>query len=113
MAPIWVYPAWPMRRVLLATTICSMSRNGTSATTTTSLPVAIINAHHSHPMAALWGDGTTSSSDGQYFRAGGRAGPGGAINSKYGIDPGAVLYTHVSGQYANTGRSIRRCSPRQ
>ena len=60
---------------------------------------AIINAHHSHPMAALWGDGTTSSSDGQYFRAGGRAGPGGAINAKYGIDPGAVLYTHVSGQY--------------
>ncbi|HBH41727.1 MAG TPA: Tn3 family transposase, partial [Rhizobiales bacterium] len=50
-------------------------------------------------MAALWGDGTTSSSDGQYFRAGGRAGPGGAINAKYGIDPGAVLYTHVSGQY--------------
>jgi TnpA family transposase len=60
---------------------------------------AIINAHHRHPMAALWGDGTTSSSDGQYFRAGGRAGPGGAINAKYGIDPGAVLYTHVSGQY--------------
>jgi TnpA family transposase len=60
---------------------------------------AIINAHHRHPMAALWGDGTTSSSDGQYFRTGGRAGPGGAINAKYGIDPGAVLYTHVSGQY--------------
>jgi TnpA family transposase len=60
---------------------------------------AIINAHHRHPMAALWGDGTTSSSDGQYFRAGGRAGPSGAINAKYGIDPGAVLYTHVSGQY--------------
>jgi TnpA family transposase len=55
-------------------------------------------------MAALWGDGTTSSSDGQYFPAGGRAGPGGAINAKYGIDPGAVLYTHVSGQY---GPSIR------
>ena len=44
-------------------------------------------------------DGTTSSSDGQYFRAGGRAGPVGAVNAKYGIDPGAVLYTHVSGRY--------------
>jgi TnpA family transposase len=43
--------------------------------------------------------GTTSSSDGQYFRAGGRAGPGGAVNAKYGIDPGVVLYTHVSGRY--------------
>ena len=60
---------------------------------------AIINAHHRHPMAAIWDDGTTSSSDGQYFRAGGRAGSGGSVNAKYGIDPGAVLYTHVSGQY--------------
>ena len=60
---------------------------------------AIINAHHQHPMAAIWDDGTTSSSDGQYFRAGGRAGPGGAINAKYGIDPGVVVYTHVSGRY--------------
>jgi Tn3 transposase DDE domain len=76
------------------------SRCGTSATTTTfAARAAIVNAHHRHPMAAIWGDGTTSSSDGQYFRAGGRAGPGDAINAKYGIDPGAVLYTHGSGQY--------------
>ncbi|MEA2962974.1 MAG: hypothetical protein QOI46_3072 [Alphaproteobacteria bacterium] len=60
---------------------------------------AIINAHNRHPMAAIWDDGTTSSSDGQYFRAGGRAGAGGSVNAKYGIDPGAVLYTHVSGHY--------------
>jgi TnpA family transposase len=60
---------------------------------------AIVNAHHKHPMAAIWDDGTTSSSDGQYFRAGGRAGSGGSVNAKYGIDPGAVLYTHVSGHY--------------
>ena len=60
---------------------------------------AIVNAHHRHPMAAIWDDGTTSSSDGQYFRAGGRAGAGGSVNAKYGIDPGAVLYTHVSGHY--------------
>jgi TnpA family transposase len=60
---------------------------------------AIIDAHHKHPMAALWDDGTTSSSDGQYFRARGRAGAGGSVNAKYGIDPGAVTYTHVSGRY--------------
>jgi TnpA family transposase len=51
-------------------------------------------------MAAIWDDGTTASSDGQYFRAGGRAGAGGAINAKYGIDPGFVFYTHVSGRYS-------------
>jgi hypothetical protein len=60
---------------------------------------ATINVHHRHPMAAIWDDGTTSSSDGQDFRAGGRAGPSGAVNAKYGIDPGVVLYTHVSGRY--------------
>jgi len=60
---------------------------------------AIINAHHHHPMASLWGDGTASSSDGQYFRSGGRAGPSGDVNAKYGIDPGVSLYTHVSDQY--------------
>jgi len=30
-------------------------------------------------------------------RAGGRA--GGAVNARYGIDPGFVIYTHVSGRY--------------
>jgi TnpA family transposase len=59
---------------------------------------AIIDAHHKHPMATIW-DGTTSSSDGQYFRAGGCARSGGSVNAKYGIDPGAVIYTHVSGHY--------------
>lgn len=51
-------------------------------------------------MAAIWDDGTTASSDGQYFRAAGRAGAGGAVNAKYGIDPGFVFYTHVSGRYS-------------
>jgi TnpA family transposase len=60
----------------------------------------IVEAHHRHPMSAIWGDGTDSSSDGQYFRAGGRAGPGGDVNAKYGIDPGIVLYTTQSGQYS-------------
>jgi TnpA family transposase len=61
---------------------------------------AIVNAHHKHPMAAIWDDGATASSDGQYFRAGGRASAGGAVNAKYGIDPGFVFYTHVSGRYS-------------
>lgn len=60
---------------------------------------AIINAHHKHPYAAIWDDGTTSSSDGQYFRTGGRAAVAGNVNAKYGIDPGGVLYTHVSGRF--------------
>jgi len=60
---------------------------------------AIVDAHHRHPLAAMWGDGTDSSSDGQYFRAGGHAGTTGDVNAKYGINPGVVLYTTQSGQY--------------
>ena len=56
---------------------------------------AIINTHNRHPMAAIWDDGTTSSSDGQYFRAGGRAGVGGSVNAEYGINPGAVSTPRV------------------
>lgn len=56
-------------------------------------------AHHQHPLAAIWGDGTDSSSDGQHFRAGACAGPSGDVIAKYGINPGTVLYTTQSGQY--------------
>ncbi|RWD32090.1 MAG: hypothetical protein EOS22_03605 [Mesorhizobium sp.] len=47
----------------------------------------------------IWGKGTTSSSDGQYFRTGRGRGGHAAVNAKYGIDPGVRFYTHVSDQY--------------
>ena len=60
---------------------------------------AIIDAHHAHPFAEIWGKGTTSSSDGQYFRAGRGGGGHAAVNAKYGVNPGVRFYTHVSDQY--------------
>jgi len=60
----------------------------------------LVNAQLRHPFAAHWGDGTTSSSDGQRFRAGGRAESTGHINPKYGAEAGRLFYTHVSDQYA-------------
>jgi TnpA family transposase len=59
----------------------------------------IINVHHRLPVAAVWGDGTTSSSDGQFFRGGKRGATGGDINARYGVDPGFSFYTHVSDQH--------------
>ncbi|HCC5914882.1 TPA: Tn3 family transposase, partial [Escherichia coli] len=50
--------------------------------------------------AANWGDGTTSSSDGQNFRTGSKAESTGHINPKYGSSPGRTFYTHISDQYA-------------
>jgi hypothetical protein len=56
----------------------------------------IINAHHALPIAAIWGDGTTSSSDGQFFRSAKRGAAAGDINARYGRDPGLSFYTHLS-----------------
>lgn len=60
----------------------------------------LIEAHHKLPIAAAWGEGTTSSSDGQFFRGGKRVAPGGEINARYGADPGFSFYTHVSDRHA-------------
>jgi TnpA family transposase len=60
----------------------------------------LVNAQFAHPFAAHWGDGSTSSSDGQRFRAGGRAESTGHINPKYGAEPGRMIYTHISDQYS-------------
>lgn len=59
----------------------------------------IINYHHHHPYASTWGDGTTSSSDGQRFKVSGRRGPGATVNLRYGTEPGVSFYTHLSDQY--------------
>jgi TnpA family transposase len=59
----------------------------------------LIDAHHKLPIAAVWGDGDTSSSDGQFFRSGKRGNNAGDVNARYGVDPGFTFYTHVSGQH--------------
>jgi hypothetical protein len=60
----------------------------------------IVNHHRQQPFAGHWGEGTTSSSDGQRFRAGGVGDARGEVNARYGNDPGATFYTHVSDQYS-------------
>ena len=60
----------------------------------------LVNAQFRNTFAANWGDGTTSSSDGQNFRTGSKAESTGHINPKYGSSPGRTFYTHISDQYA-------------
>jgi TnpA family transposase len=60
----------------------------------------VINFQHKLPFAEVWGDGTTSSSDGQRFKTGGHGKNLGRINARYGHEPGVTFYTHVSDQYA-------------
>lgn len=60
----------------------------------------IVNAHYSLPFTSHWGEGTTSSSDGQVFFAGGPRDALSQPNAKYGRGPSVIFYTHISDQYA-------------
>jgi TnpA family transposase len=51
----------------------------------------IVNYQHRVLFATHWGKGTTSSSDGQRYRAGGRGEAGGQVNLKYGKRPRSYL----------------------
>ena len=59
----------------------------------------ITDAHTGHPHSCLWGNGTTASSDGQFFRASDRAAKRGDVNLHYGSEPGSKFYSHLSDQY--------------
>jgi TnpA family transposase len=59
----------------------------------------VVNFHLQVPFAAYWGDGTTSSSDGQRFKASGHRSFNEEINAKYGKDRSVIFYTHVSDRY--------------
>jgi TnpA family transposase len=60
----------------------------------------IVEAQHAHPLAAAFGEATTSSSDGQHFPLGGRGESTGAVNPHKGSGPAISFYTHISGRYA-------------
>ena len=59
----------------------------------------LVNAQLVTPFAHHWGDGTSSSSDGQRFPTAHRAEGTGQVNPRYGSAPGRLIYTHVSDQY--------------
>jgi TnpA family transposase len=59
----------------------------------------ITDTHTRHPHARVWGNGTTSLSDGQFFRASDRAAKRGDVNLHCGSEPGSKFYSHLSDQY--------------
>ena len=72
-------------------------RSETYATAT----AVLVDAQQGHPFAAIWGDGHVSSSDGQFFPAGGRGEASLDYNAKYGKRPGASLYGFLSNRFAS------------
>lgn len=60
----------------------------------------IVHVQHQQRFAALWGEGTTSSSDAQRFPVGGRRESRAQVNARYGSGPSVMFYTHLSDRYA-------------
>jgi TnpA family transposase len=60
----------------------------------------VVDAQHREPLAAAFGTGTVSSSDGQHFHVGGPGEAVGAVNPRHGRDPAVSVYTHVSDRFA-------------
>jgi TnpA family transposase len=59
----------------------------------------LVDAQRTLPIAMLWGDGTMSSSDGQFFQAGGHGLAPSEVNARYGSEPGVSFYSHLSDQF--------------
>ena len=60
----------------------------------------LVDAQTALPLAQIWGEGKTSSSDGQYFQAGGHGEAIADVNARYGDEPGVSFYTHISDQFS-------------
>ncbi len=60
----------------------------------------LVNQQQREPFAAFFGSGTASSSDGQFFQAGGPGSDAGQLNAHYGLKSGFKAYTHLSDRYA-------------
>jgi TnpA family transposase len=60
----------------------------------------LVDQQGREPLAAIFGAGTASSSDGQFFRAGGPGRDAARLNAHYGDAPGTKFYTHLSDRYA-------------
>src|SRR3546814_4070909 len=73
----------------------------------------LIDVHRAMPLAALWGDGTTSSSDGQQFHAGGRGAAIGDLKARSGSVPGDCFHTHVTERYVHCAPRVIGATPPQ
>jgi TnpA family transposase len=59
----------------------------------------VIEAQSNLPMAGVWGEGRTASSDGQFFPTTRQGEAMNLINAHYGHEPGIKAYTHLSDQF--------------
>src|ERR1019366_9396046 len=56
----------------------------------------LVNRQQREPFAAMFGGGAASSSDGQFFQAGGPGSDASRLHAHYGQQSGFKVYTHLS-----------------
>jgi len=61
----------------------------------------LVEQQQREPLAAIFGSGFVSSSDGQFFRPGGFGRDAAQLNAHYGDEPGSKFYTHLSDRHAS------------
>lgn len=74
--------------------------------TLTSATDTLVNHQYRQPLAALWGSGTLSSSDGQRFPVRGKVRGATAIPRYFGYGRGITFYTWTSDQYSQYGTKV-------
>jgi TnpA family transposase len=75
---------------------------------------ALVDYHQSLPLSHVWGDGATSSSDGQRFGVQASSLIGSFYPRYFGYyDRALTIYTHVSDQYSVFGTRVISCGPRE
>jgi TnpA family transposase len=74
----------------------------------------LVNYHHSLSMSSIWGDGTTSSSDGQRFGVQASSLIASYYPRYFGYyDKALTVYTHTSNQYSVFSSQVISCGPRE
>ncbi|WP_165822021.1 Tn3 family transposase [Hymenobacter edaphi] len=66
----------------------------------------LVNEHHRQWLAAYWGRGTFSSSDGQRFAVSGKVRNARSLPTYFGTGRGVTMQTHSSDQYAQYGSKV-------
>jgi TnpA family transposase len=67
---------------------------------------ALVNFHYHQPLAAHWGGGTLSSSDGQRFPTSGKIRNATALPRYFGYGRGVTFYTWTSDQFSQYGTKV-------
>jgi len=71
----------------------------------------LVNQQQREPFAAVFGSGTASSSDGQFFQAASFGRDASRLNAHYGQAPGFKIYTHLSDRFSFAFRRLQPSIP--